>query len=96
MTERACHHCVYWDRGPDEDGDPEISDVGMCRRNSPVRKKGDTLGVWPWTARTDWCGSFDPGRVCLSCGKPMGYGEDTYCSVECGERGERLALSGVG
>lgn len=57
-----CDRCAYWQRHPDEFGDPPLS--GECRRRSPHHEVGSFLrrGEWPRTAANEWCGDGRPSQ----------------------------------
>ena len=54
-TKATCATCRWWSGG--------FSNVGQCRRRSPVLLGNETIApqqAWPGTWNTDWCGEHQP------------------------------------
>lgn len=43
--------CLFWQKHQ------SINNTGLCRFSSPLYQK-DEFGVWPTTAKSDWCADF--------------------------------------
>ena len=54
MIKPMCFSCDYWELSED----PDLEDMGECRRHCPVVIEGQTFGMWPVTGANDWCGEF--------------------------------------
>jgi hypothetical protein len=60
VKQRACECCRFWRR----QRDTKFFDWGECRRIPPglppiEEDKLVHVGLWPHTAKNDWCGEWD-------------------------------------
>ena len=52
-----CEDCKFWDNST-QHGQAEPDTTGICRVLPPTADERDCTARWPFTADTDWCGSF--------------------------------------